>query len=133
MLQLLRDDYMGEVHISFGMTTKTEEEEIVSFFEEEGQANRLVVYSCTSGYPVPFEDICMLEIIRIVYYLRYCYIAVLYPKTLSFHFPETSPKTMFLRKSIRETPLFRVPGPRISLDPYTRRKPYGRHGVPLNY
>lgn len=66
MLKVLRDEYTGEVHISFGMTTKEEEEEIVSFFEENDQAKeRLVVYSCTSGYPVPFEDICMLEICRL--------------------------------------------------------------------
>jgi sialic acid synthase len=65
MLKVVRDDYKGEVHISFGMTTKKEEEQIVSFFEENNQAKRLVVYSCTSGYPVPFEDVCMLEIVRI--------------------------------------------------------------------
>ena len=65
MLKVFRDEYKGEIHISFGMTTKEEEEQIVSFFEEEGQAKRVVVYSCTSGYPVPFEDICMLEIVRI--------------------------------------------------------------------
>ena len=65
MLKVLRDEYKGEVHISFGMTTKEEEEQIVSFFEEEGQAKRVVVYSCTSGYPVPFKDICMMEIVRI--------------------------------------------------------------------
>jgi N-acetylneuraminate synthase len=65
MLKTLRDEYEGDVHISFGMTTKKEEEEIVSFFEQKDQGNRLVVYSCTSGYPVPFEDVCMLEISRI--------------------------------------------------------------------
>ncbi len=53
------------VHISFGMTTKKQEEEIVQFFEETNQEKRLVVYACTSGYPVPFEDVCMLEIVRI--------------------------------------------------------------------
>src|SRR6185312_7780998 len=38
-------------------------EKIVSFFEEKDQAkDRLVVYSCTSGYPVPFPDVCLLEI-----------------------------------------------------------------------
>ena len=54
--------------ISIGVSwlaTKTEEEKIVSFFEETQQANRLVLYACTSAYPVPFEDICMLEIVRI--------------------------------------------------------------------
>ena len=29
MLMILRDDFLGEVHISFGMTTKDEEEQIV--------------------------------------------------------------------------------------------------------
>lgn len=63
MLGLLRDVYKGEIHVSTGMTTKGEIEEIVSFFEETKQAkDRLVVYNCTSGYPVPFKDICLLEI-----------------------------------------------------------------------
>ena len=65
MLEVLRDNYNGEVHISFGMTTHDEEERIIDFFKSTGQANRLVLYSCTSGYPVPFNDVCMLEIIRI--------------------------------------------------------------------
>ena len=66
MLQVLRDDYKGDVHVSFGMTTKSEQEKLVSFFEEKGQAkNRLIIYSCTSGYPVPFEDVCLLEILKI--------------------------------------------------------------------
>jgi N-acetylneuraminate synthase len=66
MLQALRDLYQGEVHISFGMTTQAEEEEVVKFFEKTGQAKtRLVVYSCTSGYPVPFKDVCLLEINRL--------------------------------------------------------------------
>lgn len=63
MLGMLRDDYQGDVHISTGMTTKDETEDIVKFFEEKGQAkDRLVVYNCTSGYPVPFKDVCLLEI-----------------------------------------------------------------------
>lgn len=65
ILKILRDDYSGDVHISFGMTTLREEEDIVKFFEEKNQSNRLILYACTSGYPVPFEDVCMLEIIRI--------------------------------------------------------------------
>ena len=65
MLKVLRDEYTGDVHISFGMTTKKEEEYIVSFFEETNQSQRLILYSCTSGYPVPFEDVCLIEITRI--------------------------------------------------------------------
>lgn len=66
MLAILRDEYKGQIHISFGMTTKQEEGEIVAFFEQTGAAkDRLVIYSCTSGYPVPFENVCMLEISRL--------------------------------------------------------------------
>ena len=66
MLKVLRDEYTGEVHISFGMTNQKEEKKIISFFEETNQAkDRLVIYSCTSGYPVPFEDVCLLEISRL--------------------------------------------------------------------
>lgn len=66
MLKVLRDEYQGEVHLSFGMTSKDEEKEIIQFFEETDQAKeRLVVYSCTSGYPVPFPDVCLLEISRL--------------------------------------------------------------------
>ena len=64
MLQYLCDNFGGEIHLSFGMTTKEEEEEIVSFFEKNGRAKDVVLYNCTSGYPVPFEDICLLELTR---------------------------------------------------------------------
>ena len=38
---------------------------IVSFFEKHKRAKDVVLYSCTSGYPVAFEDICLLEITRL--------------------------------------------------------------------
>jgi sialic acid synthase len=66
MLAILRDDYQGDVHISTGMTTKAEMDAFVAFFEEKGQTHRLVIYNCTSGYPVPFEDICLLEINHLI-------------------------------------------------------------------
>ena len=65
MLGYLCENYAGEVHLSFGMTTQEEEEQIVSFFEERERAKDLVLYSCTSGYPVAFEDICLYELLRI--------------------------------------------------------------------
>lgn len=67
MLQYLCDNFGGEIHLSFGMTTKDEEEEIVSFFEKNNRAKDVVLYNCTSGYPVPFEDICLLELSRMRY------------------------------------------------------------------
>jgi sialic acid synthase len=66
LLELLRDSYGGEVHVSFGMTTHSEEEEVVSLFESKKVSKeRLVVYACTSGYPVPFENVSLLEIKRL--------------------------------------------------------------------
>lgn len=65
MLGWLCDNYGGEIHLSFGMTSREEEENIVSFFERHGRAGDLVIYACTSGYPVAFEDVCLLEIPRL--------------------------------------------------------------------
>ncbi len=65
MLQWLCDNYKGEIQLSLGMTTREEEEKIVKCFEENGRAKDLVLYNCTSGYPVPFQDVCLLEIRRI--------------------------------------------------------------------
>lgn len=65
MLGWLCDNYKGEIHASTGMTTKNEIEDLVSFFESKGRNKDLVLYNCTSGYPVPFEDVCLLEITRL--------------------------------------------------------------------
>ena len=65
MLEILRDEYDGEIHLSFGMTDKNEEKKIIDFFKYKNRAQDLVVYACTSGYPVPFEDVCLREITRL--------------------------------------------------------------------
>lgn len=64
MLQYLCDNYGGEIHVSLGMTTKDEEERIIEFFKDQNRSKDVVLYGCTSGYPVPFEDICLLELVR---------------------------------------------------------------------
>lgn len=65
MLEWLCDNYSGEIHLSFGMTYHEEEEKIVKLFESKGRAKDLTIYCCTSGYPVPFEDVCLMEIKRL--------------------------------------------------------------------
>jgi sialic acid synthase len=62
MLGWLCDHYKGEIHISTGMTTKDEADILVNYFVEKGRNKDLVLYNCTSGYPVPFEDVCLLDI-----------------------------------------------------------------------
>jgi N-acetylneuraminate synthase len=65
MLEFLTKNYRGEIHISVGMTTEKEIEDLMQFFENEGRIKDVVLYSCTSGYPVPFEDVCLLEILKL--------------------------------------------------------------------
>lgn len=65
MLTYLTSHYNGEIHLSFGMTTPNEEEKIINFFEQEGKNDNLIIYSCVSGYPVPFEDLSLLDILSI--------------------------------------------------------------------
>jgi len=65
MLEFLCSEYVGEIHLSLGMTTKDEEKEIMDFLIKKKRARDVVLYSCTSGYPVPFEDVCLREITRL--------------------------------------------------------------------
>lgn len=65
MLNYLCDYYFGEIHVSLGMTTQEEEDLIVSLFLNKKRVKDLVLYSCTSGYPVSFKDVTLLEIVRI--------------------------------------------------------------------
>jgi len=62
MLEWLCENYKGELHISTGMTTKNEIEELVNLFKKYSRNKDLILYNCTSGYPVPFEDVCLLDI-----------------------------------------------------------------------
>ena len=65
MMAVLCDEFGGGIQLSLGMTTHAEEEKIVSFFERKGRADDLLLYACTSGYPVSFDDICLAEITRL--------------------------------------------------------------------
>jgi len=65
MLGWLCENYSGEIQLSMGMTTHEEENIIFDFFKERNRQKDLVLYSCTSGYPVPFEDIALMEITRL--------------------------------------------------------------------
>lgn len=58
----LCDNCEGEIHVSTGMSTGNEIANLIEFYAERDRAKDLMVYSCTSGYPVAFEDICLFEI-----------------------------------------------------------------------
>jgi len=65
VIDYICDHFGGEIHVSFGMTTKEEEEAIVDRFVGKNRNRDLIIYSCVSGYPVPFEDLSLLEIRRL--------------------------------------------------------------------
>lgn len=65
MVDWLCDHYGGELHISTGMTRESEIEAIVQRLMKKGRAGDTVLYACTSGYPVPFEDIRLHEIVSL--------------------------------------------------------------------
>lgn len=58
-------NYKHKIHISLGMTKINEIEAIYSFFKKNNRLSDIVFYACTSGYPVPFNDICLLEILNL--------------------------------------------------------------------
>ncbi|MBD0866151.1 MAG: N-acetylneuraminate synthase family protein [Rhodobacteraceae bacterium] len=62
----LCENFAGEIHVSTGMSTGDEIRNIIAFYEKRGRARDLVVYSCTSGYPVAFRDTCLFEIKRLM-------------------------------------------------------------------
>ena len=66
MLEWLCKNYKGEIHASTGMTTRGEIKKLVEFFEAHNRAKDLVLYNCTSGYPVPFQDVCLLDISTLI-------------------------------------------------------------------
>src|SRR5690606_23657270 len=65
MLDFLVHNFDGEIHVSLGMTTREEELRIAQFFIEHGRSRDIVLYACTSGYPVDFEDVHLLEVQRL--------------------------------------------------------------------
>lgn len=65
MLRWLCENYSGEIHLSLGMTTLMEEKQIIRMFIDSHRNQDLVLYACTSGYPVSYTDACIMEIARL--------------------------------------------------------------------
>ncbi len=65
MLSYLCLKFKGKIHISLGMTKLHEEKKIISLVKKYNRTKDLILYSCTSGYPVPVEDLHLLEIKRL--------------------------------------------------------------------
>ncbi len=66
MAEILCGEFDGEIHVSLGMTTPEETEAIAEFYAKQNRAKDVVLYHCTSGYPVSFDDVNLLEIPALV-------------------------------------------------------------------
>jgi N-acetylneuraminate synthase len=66
LLDLACRTFGGGIHVSLGMTTAQEEAQILEVFRDHRRASDLVLYACTSGYPIQAGDACLLEIPRLV-------------------------------------------------------------------
>jgi len=53
----------GDIHVSLGMVSRSEMDEIARFLEPS--AERVTFYACTSGYPVAFTDVRLGEILSL--------------------------------------------------------------------
>ena len=60
MINYLLKNYDGKIHISLGMTTQKERFEIFKLLYHNW--DQTVFYHCTSGYPVPFDQLYIREI-----------------------------------------------------------------------
>ena len=65
LLSYLFKKFNGYCHISLGMTTAIEEKKIIQLSKKYKKNKKLILYACTSDYPVKHEDICLLEISRL--------------------------------------------------------------------
>ena len=64
LLEVLYNEYDGQVHISLGMTSRDDEETMMDRLDTL-RLGRTVLYACTSAYPVDFSNTYILEVDRI--------------------------------------------------------------------
>ena len=62
LLDFLTKKFKKKIHVSLGMTSKIEINKIFNFFKKRRRLKDLVMYACTSKYPVDYNDLCLLEI-----------------------------------------------------------------------
>ena len=65
LLDYLLKFYNGKIHISLGMTKRSEEKKIFQKVKKAGKLNKLVLYACTSAYPADVSDMALLEVDRL--------------------------------------------------------------------
>lgn len=65
LLSYLADNFEGQIHISTGMTYEKELMDLKDLFKKKNKLDKLVIYSCTSGYPIEANEVCLMEISKL--------------------------------------------------------------------
>lgn len=65
VLDFLSKKYNGDIHISTGMTSSKELDEIINFLNKRKSLKKVVLYSCTSAYPAEIKDVKLLDILNL--------------------------------------------------------------------
>jgi len=60
LLDMLFNDYKGDIHISLGMISKQAKKELFNYLQDK--KHKVVMYHTTSGYPVSFPEVYLMEI-----------------------------------------------------------------------
>jgi len=64
LLDILFNEYEGNIHISLGMTTEKEKKDLFNYIDPFKE--RCIVYWTTSDYPVRFKELFLLEIKKLI-------------------------------------------------------------------
>jgi sialic acid synthase len=65
VLDYLSKNYKGDIHISTGMTSSKELDQIIDFLDKKKALKRTVLYSCTSSYPANTNDVKLLDVLNL--------------------------------------------------------------------
>jgi sialic acid synthase len=63
LMDTLFNNYNKDVHISLGMISKKSKEKLYNYLEDK--KNRVVMYHTTSGYPIKFKELYLMEILEL--------------------------------------------------------------------
>lgn len=66
LMELACREFAGDIHVSLGMTTHAEEQKLIELFDDHNRTGDIVLYACTSGYPIKPSEACLLEIPRLI-------------------------------------------------------------------
>ena len=64
LIDYVARNHSGLIHISLGMTTNTQRQEIMDYIAD--RKDKFIVYHTTTEYPCPFERLYLLEILNIL-------------------------------------------------------------------